>query len=399
MAKQNEKSTMSQNQMKKVSRKKEIQKMKRRTHLMKVLSICIIALIGIGLVSFTGYTIYKNATKIKPSSDYSAYLTDDGLIKDVTATDYINLTDYSNITAPLSEVEYTDETMKKDIQALLDDHRTLDKETTALIKDGDTVNIDYVGTVDGKEFDGGNTEGNGTDLEIGSGSYVDDFEDQLIGHAVGDKVTVNVTFPTDYSDKNLAGKDAVFEVTINGIYVSPEFTDAFVKENLSDYASTADEYKAYLKKKKYEENLTTWLENYLVKKTTVKSYPKKYTNHLKSLKKYEDQLSYEYMNKLYTSSGYDSFSSFEDYIGMSEAKYDASLVKDAKDQAKKALILQAIYEKDGLTVTKDDYNTYFDTDTSGDYDKQVEQYGKGYVMQEIMFKKVLDKVKDSITVK
>lgn len=91
-------------------------------------------------------------------------------------------------------------------------------DTSLEVADGDTVNIDYVGYVDDVAFEGGNTEGRGTDLTIGSGSYIDDFEEQLIGHKVGEQVTVEVTFPEDYGQEELNGKDARFEVTINGIY-------------------------------------------------------------------------------------------------------------------------------------------------------------------------------------
>ena len=91
-------------------------------------------------------------------------------------------------------------------------------DTSLTVEDGDTVNIDYVGTADGVEFDGGSTEGMGTDLVIGSGSYIDDFEEQLIGAHPGETVEVNVTFPDDYYSTDMAGKDAVFTVTINGIY-------------------------------------------------------------------------------------------------------------------------------------------------------------------------------------
>lgn len=83
-----------------------------------------------------------------------------------------------------------------------------------VVENGDTVNIDYVGTIDGVAFDGGTDKG--YDLVIGSHSFIDDFEEQLIGAHVGDKVTVNVTFPEDYHE-DLKGKDAVFEVTINSI--------------------------------------------------------------------------------------------------------------------------------------------------------------------------------------
>jgi len=91
-------------------------------------------------------------------------------------------------------------------------------EKTLEVKDGDTVNIDYVGSVDGVEFEGGNTNGAGADLTIGSGSYIDDFEEQLIGAHPGDTVEVKVTFPENYGNEELNGKDAVFTVTVNGIY-------------------------------------------------------------------------------------------------------------------------------------------------------------------------------------
>ena len=92
-------------------------------------------------------------------------------------------------------------------------------DTSLTVEDGDTVNIDYVGSVDGIEFEGGSTQGQGTDLVIGSGSYIDDFEEQLIGAHPGDEVDVYATFPDPYNNNpDLSGKEALFEVTINGIY-------------------------------------------------------------------------------------------------------------------------------------------------------------------------------------
>lgn len=91
-------------------------------------------------------------------------------------------------------------------------------DASLTVKSGDTVNIDYVGSIDGVEFAGGNTQGMGTDLTIGSRSYIDDFEEQLIGYHPGDKVMVTATFPENYGKDDLNGKDAVFEVVINGIY-------------------------------------------------------------------------------------------------------------------------------------------------------------------------------------
>ena len=93
-----------------------------------------------------------------------------------------------------------------------------DTDSSLEVKDGDTFNIDYVGKIDDVAFDGGSTDGNGTDLVIGSGSYIDNFEEQLIGAHPGDEVEVKVTFPDDYQATDLAGKEAVFDVTVNGIY-------------------------------------------------------------------------------------------------------------------------------------------------------------------------------------
>lgn len=95
---------------------------------------------------------------------------------------------------------------------------SLQTDTSLTIEDGDTVNIDYVGSIDGVEFQGGNTKGNGADLVIGSHTYIDNFEEQLIGHHPGDNVDVTVTFPEDYGKDELNGKEALFKVTINGIY-------------------------------------------------------------------------------------------------------------------------------------------------------------------------------------
>lgn len=99
-----------------------------------------------------------------------------------------------------------------------DDSTSYSTDSSLTVEDGDTVNIDYVGSIDGVEFDGGNTQGNGTDLTIGSGRYIDDFEEQLSGAHPGDEVEVTVTFPDDYGNDELNGKEAVFNVTVNGIY-------------------------------------------------------------------------------------------------------------------------------------------------------------------------------------
>lgn len=102
--------------------------------------------------------------------------------------------------------------------SLTEETATYSTDTSLTVEDGDTVNIDYVGSVDGVEFEGGNTNGAGADLTIGSGTYIDDFEEQLIGSHPGDTVEVNFTFPENYGNEELKGKDALFVVEVNGIY-------------------------------------------------------------------------------------------------------------------------------------------------------------------------------------
>lgn len=91
-------------------------------------------------------------------------------------------------------------------------------DTEISVQKGDSVHIDYTGTIDGEIFENSSTQGSGAVLKIGSGSYVDGFEEQLIGTHPGDTVNVSVTFPEDYSSLALRGQDAVFEVTLHGIF-------------------------------------------------------------------------------------------------------------------------------------------------------------------------------------
>ncbi len=96
--------------------------------------------------------------------------------------------------------------------------KKLDTTKGTVVQAGDTINLDYVGSVDGIEFEGGSTQGQGTDLTLGSGTYIDGFEEAVEGHKVGESFDIHVTFPENYGNSDLAGKDAVFNITINGVY-------------------------------------------------------------------------------------------------------------------------------------------------------------------------------------
>ncbi|MBR6452174.1 MAG: FKBP-type peptidyl-prolyl cis-trans isomerase [Lachnospiraceae bacterium] len=401
--KNNEKETteLSMSKQRKAERAKKRAADKREKLIWKsafiAVSVIIAALICVGI----GREIYKKATSVTPSSDYSAQLTDNGTIKGVSAKDIVTLPEYKNVTAPLSEIEYDDASVDEEIEGVLSSHQVLNTETKEKIKDGDKVAIEYVGTVDGVAFEGGSTNGSPTDLTIGSGSYIDDFEQQLIGHGVGDEVTVNVTFPEEYGNEELNGKDAQFDVTIDGIYENPEFTDEFVKENLSDKASTVAEYRQYVKDSHYEENLEKWVETYLKDHSEVKSYPKAYLKNLKQTRKYTDQQSFEMMNQMAMSYyGSAMYETFEDYIQMPEAEYDRNLTDECKETEKEDLIYQAILETEGITLTEADYRAYLkETEGSEEtFESRVSEYGLGFVMKDFVKIKALEIAKKGVTV-
>ncbi len=393
-----EENTVSKSKQKREERAKSVEKKKKEALIRKIAGICvgvvIVGLIAWGIASI----VIKEANTIEPSGDYSALLDDNGFIKGVKATDYVTLCDYKNIVVPESEVTYTDEEFKDVIEQALSAHQVLKTEGT--IKDGDKVNIDYVGTIDGVEFEGGNSGGAGYDLTIGSGTFIEGFESQLIGHKPGEEVTVKVTFPEDYSKEDLAGKPAEFAVTIHGIYQDPEYNDDFVKEFYPDMGSTVAEYEKSLRDEHYEGSLKDYITNYLTDNSTVNSYPSKYLKNVKQTTKYSDVQSYQYMSQMYSQYGMEA-GTFEDFIGMSDADYEKDVADRAEKFAKADLVYQAVIETEGITfdaaeaekMTKDMYG--------GDdyYNSSVETYGKGYTMKNAVKNKAVDIATGYATVK
>ena len=156
---------------------------------------------------------------------------------------YVKLNDYMNMTVELSQdYSVTDEAIQSYIEYLMSQYPSYEVSDKKTVEDGDIVNIDYVGKVDGEEFSGGSATGQ--HLTIGSGTFIDGFEDGLIGVNVGDTVDLNLKFPDTYTNNtDLAGKDVVFTVTVNSIDTEKEMTyddltDEYVSENFSNSGIT-----------------------------------------------------------------------------------------------------------------------------------------------------------------
>lgn len=403
MEKKNEENNaenMSNSMKKRIERANQQKKAKRSAMTGRIISSVILVLIAAGIVYLIITAAVNASYKVTPSGDYSSCLDENGYVKGVTATSCVTLPEYKGVSISSNAVEYTDEEVQKDIDSQLEQHTTLSTDTDKLIEDGDKINLDYVGTIDGVEFAGGTTNGNGSDLTIGSHSLIDDFEQQLIGYGVGDNVTVNVTFPEDYQSTDLAGKDAQFDCTINGIYVKPEFNDEFVASYLSDKASTVEEYKQYLKDTNLETNLETWIDDYIGDNTTAISYPRKYLKQLKALQKYTSMQSFEYMNQIYAQMYGQGYSDFYDYEGKTEEEYDKSLIETCQETEKKLLAYQAIMEKEGIKYTIEDYKKHLIEKEGSDesYTSQVEQYGEPYLVQTMYKDKAIEIIKDNAVI-
>ena len=358
--KANETANMSKSKAKREARRREIEEERRRKRIAQICGIAAVAVIVLIIAAAVSKPIYLAAIRTTSSTNPNAGLTADGRIDGVDVLSLVTLADYENISVPADEVAATEEEVNNAINATLTSNRELSTDADLEIADGDTVNIDYVGTVDGVEFEGGNSGGTGYDLTIGSGSFIDNFEEQLIGHKPGEEVTVNVTFPEGYNDE-LGGKEASFAVTVNGIIVTPELTDEFVAEKLSEEGvSTAAEYRAKVENDYYEEHLGEYLTNYVVENSTVSSYPKDYLNTVKSLTKYEDEYMMDYYNQLYASFGMEGNTNVWETRGeeiKDELSYEKELKMRAEETVKEELVYQAIFEKAGLSI---------DTESSGE---------------------------------
>lgn len=387
---------MSLSKQRKLARKEEIAKQKRNAAAVKVvfvvLILALVALVAWAVIS----KIQKENNKVEANYNFSEQLDDNGRIKNVKAEDYITLVDYNNITASMADLEYSDEDVDKDIRNTVNSKSTLQIEEGLVAKNGDKVNIDYVGTMDGVEFEGGSASA--YDITLGSGSFIDDFEAQIEGHKVGDKFDVNVTFPTPYDNNpDLAGRDAVFAVTLNGVYVAPEFNDEFVQENLSEYASTVQEYRQYLKDKNYKTNLSNYVQDYVVKNTTLNSKPSAYLKQIKGNFKAQEISYYENVNNFYESyMGTKAYASFEEYLTqyykVTEEEFDSDIEANVTDSLKFMLICQAIADRENMTYTIDDAKEYYlnNGSTEEEFNNRVANYGTGYVVQQFMDTKVID---------
>ncbi len=384
---------MSASKAKRERAKDEREALKRSARRTRAILIAIPVLIIALIAGYAGRQVYIEKNKTVASTDYSAMLNDDGSIKDVDVTQYVKTFDINDVKIAKSDVEFTDEDMEENIKTQLETYKELSTDAELTVADGDEVNIDYVGTMDGEEFEGGSAQD--YDLTIGSNSFIDDFETQLVGTHPGDQVTVDVTFPDPYENNpDYAGKDASFAVTVNGIYQLGEFNNAFVKKNLSEYGNTVKEYKAEIKKTNEESNLAAAVNNYVNDHISADSYPKDYIKHLKSLQMTMDQQEFDYMAQMYAAYGMAfNYTNVMEYKQVSTTEeYEKLLTEAAQDTCLKNMAYQELAAQAGITVTDEDFDAFVE-ENSVDEESQ-ETFGKAYLIQNYILP---EKVRDYLT--
>ncbi len=334
--------------------------------------------------------------------DFSAGLDKNGYFKGVKATDYITLPDYKSFTMPESLTKVSAEEVNQQIEYMLDTFATEEKDMDAskVSAMGDTVNIDYVGSVDGVEFIGGNTQGNGSQITIGSGTLIgateecQGFEEQLVGHKVGDTFDITVQFPEGYNaskdaDGNevvLSGRIAKFTITLNSFYktIVPELTDEFVAENLSGYYTDVADLKDKVEKQLIDNQMKNYVWSKLVDGIEIKDYPQAITdfennyslNMVAANASYYNMTAEDFLTAL-------GFESTDDYL--------ASIEEDVKETVEMYTMVQAICEQEGIKASNSDVKEYFQRVYGTDDTTQYEAtYGTNYLRNFVLNDKLLN---------
>ncbi len=312
---------------------------------------------------------------------------DDGHFKDVRALDYVVLKNYEKLVIPQSEI---DARIDERIEPILQSYAAPEQLTEGIVKDGDTISIDYTGYVDGETFSGGSA----TDsvVTIGTTNFIDGFLEQIPGHNVGDTFDIDVTFPDDYSNADLAGKPATFTVTINyleGEDVVPELTDEFVAEYITPQMAelvTAQDVRNFIE------------ENYKIKNGLIIEHliaENEVTEIPDAVYSFPVDYTIQSLSGVAASYGYDLAS----YLALSGQTLEAVVETYAESNvqnAKLMLIIQAIDEaRDDIAVTEEDMAAFaLENMGTEDYSSYAEQYGigiyKNTVLEDVVMKYITE---------
>ena len=326
-------------------------------------------------------------------------LEDDGvtLVAVVPVKPEVKISSYKGM--KIKEFAYTvkDEEVDAELNRVLDRNARKVEVTDRAAQNGDIVNIDFVGTVDGVKFEGGEAEG--FDLTLGSGQFIPGFEDQVVGMNIGESKDVNVTFPENYQAENLKGKPAVFAVKLNKIQGKelPELTDEFIKEATG--SETIAEYKEKTLKRLQEQadrRANDATENSILEaiaaNTEVEIPQAMIEREIDSLvQKFEYQLMYQGLK----------LQDYLDFLKVTNADFRKNYEEQAKKNVTNQLIISQLIEEEKVEATEAEVDEKV-AEQAASVNKTAEEYKKNmdprqfdYIRSDIVLTKLFKSLKEN----
>ena len=292
----------------------------------------------------------------------------------VTVKPEVKLGQYKELEVKEKDFTVTAEDVEKELKEMQKQQGQLEAVEDGEVQEGDHVILDFEGFVDGESFEGGKAEK--YNLEVGSGTFIPGFEDQLLGLKPGEEKEVNVTFPEDYNAKDLAGKPALFKVKLHEIkrLDLPELDDEFAQD-VSEF-DTLDELKADIEKnlqEKAEKDKENYVREQVVEMATANAevdIPQVMIDHEVDhmLHQFEHQLGFQGLN----------LDTYKKFTGMDDEALKEKFEEEAKENVKKNLVLEAIAEAENVEVTEEDI------------EKEVKQMAEQMQREESEIRKLID---------
>lgn len=314
---------------------------------------------------------------------------------------YIKLAEYKGLEYESAGKQVSDSEVQAYIDQAVSNTGTKSENREGTVTDNSVVNIDYVGSLNGVEFDGGSATG--VELDIADSNFIAGFAEALVGHKAGENFDIDVTFPENYGNEELAGQPAVFNITLNYIVETevPEYNDEWVKnnttfDNTKDYEASIKEELLNDKASSSENDAKLSIFNQIFENSEVIEYPEKEYNE-----------KYEKLTSSYKKYAEANDMEFEDYLkdemGITLEQFE-KLAKEASEEAvKRELVLLAIAREENMELSDKDYNDYLISvlDDAG-YTEKSYKDEKGYTIQEYaeqndlyvtyLYQRVMDKV-------
>lgn len=323
--------------------------------------------------------------------------------------DYVKVGKYTGLDYYLEKVSVSDEEVEQEIDNRLNQAAKTKDVKEGTVEDGDTINVKYVGKIDGKTFEGGSSDSQ--DITIGTTPMIEGFTSGLVGHKVGEKVKLDLKFPDDYHEESVKGKPVVFEVTINSKKVKtvPKLDEAFVKDSNEKYKTdykNVKEYKAGVKKEineRKEANAKNAAKQALWSEVLHNSKAKKYpSKELKLAEKQSDEWEAQLKSQA-TAYGMEWKDFLKNAMNTDEKGFAEIKKNHAKEIVLNDMVLYSIAKKENISVSKREFKDKLDEimKNSGYTDKtfkeafnmSIEKYAEQNDWKKGM---LLDKVTDKI---